>query len=90
MKLENLTEKVNTNEIEAILKKFENFELLNSMIELYNSIWKMTFENSSDEEIQAISQFSLISECKDRINLLNEIKMSIKKPIIQICVSLTL
>lgn len=59
MNLENLTLTVNTNEIEAILKKFENSELLDSMIEFYDSIWMMTYGNSSNKEIQTISQSSI-------------------------------
>ena len=66
--LQELVAKIDTEEINSLLKELENTDSFDSVMELYNSIWKMTYENSSDIEIQKISQLSI----SHRISLMNE------------------
>lgn len=66
--LKELVSRIDTEKINSLLKELENSDSYNSVIDLYNSIWKMTYKNSLEIGIEKISQLSI----SHRISLMNE------------------
>lgn len=63
-----------------VMKRFEGAAELAAIIDLYESIWRMTYANASDDDIVAINQADLAT----KIALMNEQKDLVPHPLTSI------